>query len=152
MDLAAIEALASTASAAVVTAAATDLFEGVRRRVARMFGRGEPDPGAEQRLTLARDRLARAAPAEREQVRDVLIGQWQTRFTDLLADHPDTEDELRALVEELQERLPAVAASDHSVAAGRDVTVQAAGGSVAAGVIHGNVGPPGPTAPGLVSG
>jgi hypothetical protein len=43
-----------------------------------------------------------------------------------------------------------VSASDHSVAAGRDVNVSASGGGVAAGVIHGNVGPGNPTMPGPV--
>jgi hypothetical protein len=66
----------------------------------------------------------------------------------LLADHPDAEDEVRALVEELQRELPVVTASGHSVAAGRDVSVTAEGGSVAAGVIHGDVMPPGPPVPG----
>jgi hypothetical protein len=41
-----------------------------------------------------------------------------------------------------------VVASDHAVAAGRDVNVTASGGGTAAGVIHGNVTPPGPTQPG----
>jgi hypothetical protein len=40
-----------------------------------------------------------------------------------------------------------VSASDHSVAAGRDVNITASGGGTAAGVIHGNV-TPGPTLPG----
>ena len=42
----------------------------------------------------------------------------------------------------------AVSAADHSVAAGRDVNITASGGGTAAGVIHGNVAPPGPTPPG----
>ncbi len=41
-----------------------------------------------------------------------------------------------------------VSASGHAAAAGRDMHVTASGGSVAAGVIHGNVVPPGPTLPG----
>jgi len=41
-----------------------------------------------------------------------------------------------------------VAASGHAVAAGRDVNITASGGGTAAGVIHGNVTPPGPTRPG----
>lgn len=45
-----------------------------------------------------------------------------------------------------------VSASDHAVAAGRDMNITASGGSVAAGVIHGNVAPPGPTPPGPVQG
>ena len=43
-------------------------------------------------------------------------------------------------------RVPGV--SDHAVTAGHDVNVRADGGSVAAGVIYGNVTPPGPTPPG----
>jgi hypothetical protein len=41
-----------------------------------------------------------------------------------------------------------VAASDHAVAAGRDMNITASGGGTAAGVIHGNVTPPNPTPPG----
>ena len=39
-------------------------------------------------------------------------------------------------------------AADHSVAAGRDVTITATGRGTAAGVIHGDVAPPDPTLPG----
>jgi hypothetical protein len=42
--------------------------------------------------------------------------------------------------------------SDHSLAAGRDVNITASGGGTAAGVIHGNVTPPGPTPPGPAQG
>jgi hypothetical protein len=45
-----------------------------------------------------------------------------------------------------------VTAADHSVAAGRDVKITATGGGIAAGVIHGNVAPPGPTRPGPAQG
>ena len=69
---------------------------------------------------------------------------------DLLDEDPALEAELRALVEEVAARLPAgaVSAAGHSVAAGRDVNITASGGGIAAGVIHGNVAPPDPTAPG----
>ena len=101
MDITAIEALAATASTALVTAAATDAFEGVRHRVARMFGRGQSDPKIEERLVATSEQLARAAPAELERKQAALAAQWQTRFADLLADYPDAEVELRALVEDL---------------------------------------------------
>jgi hypothetical protein len=54
--------------------------------------------------------------------------------------------ELRALVQEVAAQLPAgaVSATDHSVAAGRDVKITASGGGIAAGVIHGNVALPDP--------
>jgi len=41
-----------------------------------------------------------------------------------------------------------VSASDHAAAAGRDMNITASNGGTAAGVIHGNVTPPGPTLPG----
>jgi hypothetical protein len=46
----------------------------------------------------------------------------------------------------------AVSAAGHSVAAGRDVKITASNGGTAAGVIHGNVAPPGPTRPGPAQG
>jgi hypothetical protein len=101
MDVAAIEALTATASTALVTAAVTDTFEGVRHRVAQMFGRGRPDPKIDQKLVITRDRLAAAAPVEREREQAALAAQWQVRFADLLADYPDAEAELRALVKDL---------------------------------------------------
>ena len=72
------------------------------------------------------------------------------RFADLLDEDPGLEAGLRALVEEVAAQLPAAAlsAADHSVAAGRDVTITASGGGTAAGVIHGSVAPPTPPGPG----
>jgi len=73
-----------------------------------------------------------------------------SRFADLLDEDPGAEAELRALVEEVAAQLPAgvVSAADHSIAAGRDVQITASAGGIAAGVIQGNVAPPGPTLPG----
>jgi hypothetical protein len=108
-------------------------------------------PVIERRLDATRDQLSAAAPGDLEKVRASLAGQWETRFSDLLADHPDAQPELVALVEDLRVIAP-VTAADHAVAAGRDVNVTAEGGSVAAAVIHGNVAPPGPTVPGPARG
>ena len=80
-------------------------------------------------------------------VQAALATQWETRFADLLADHPDAEAELAALVKEIR---PTVTATDHAVAAGGNVTATAQGGGVAANVIHGDV-HAGPTRPGQVS-
>jgi hypothetical protein len=121
----------------------------VRHKIARLFGRGTPDPKIEQRLDASRAQIVGAAPAELEQAHSAQAAQWQARFSDLLDDHPDAVDELRGLVEEIRASLP-VAAADHSVAAGRDVTVSADHGSVAAGVIQGNVTLQGPPVPGPV--
>ena len=63
-------------------------------------------------------------PAELEGAQAIQAAQWTTRFGDLLADHPEADAELRALVAEIQAAVP-VTATDHSVAAGRDLSVQA---------------------------
>ena len=89
----------------------------------------------------------RSAPGDLETVQAALAAQWETRFADLLADHPDAEAELAALVKDIR---PTVTATDHSVAAGGNVTATAQGGGVAANVIHGDV-HVGPTRPGPVS-
>src|SRR6516162_8279092 len=140
-------ALAATAAAALLQAVVTDDWEGVRHKVARLFGRGQPDVAIERRLDATRDQLAAATPGDLETVRAALAAQWETRFADLLADHPDAEAELAALVKDIK---PAVTATDHSVAAGGNVTATAKSGGVAANVIHGDV-HAGPTRPGQVS-
>ncbi len=122
------------AAAALVQAMVTDGWEGVRHKVARLFGRGQPDVVIERRLDTTRDQLAAATAGDLETVQAALAGQWETRFADLLADHPDAEAELAALVKEIR---PTMTASDHSVAAGGNVTATAKSGGVAANVVHG---------------
>jgi hypothetical protein len=143
-------ALAALAGNTVVTAAVTDAWESAREGFARLIGRGDPAriKLAEERLAQTHDQLARAAGAGLEQTRAALEAQWVTRLTDLLEEDPGVEAGLRALVGEIQARLPAgmVSAADHSVAAGGDVTATAKGGGVAANVIHGDV-HAGPTRP-----
>jgi hypothetical protein len=142
-----VVALAALAAAALVQAVVTDGWEGVRHKVAAIFGRGQPDPAIERRLDATRDELAATPPGELQTAQAALAAQWQTRFADLLADHPDAEADLAALVKEIR---PSVTASDHSVAAGGNVTATAQDGGVAAAVIHGDV-QAGPTRPGQVS-
>ena len=80
----------------------------------------------ERRLDATRYQLTAATPGEVETVRAALAAQWETRFTDLLADHPDAEAELAALIKEIR---PDVTATDHSVAAGGNVTATAKSGA-----------------------
>lgn len=143
MDAAALAALAGDA---LVTAAVTDGWEGFRHRIARLFGRGEPDALAEYRLDAAREELMAAVPAELGVRRARLAGQWEVRFAALLADHPDAAAELEALVSEIS--LGVVSASDHSAAAGRDMFASAGHGSAAVNVANAPV-TVGPTIPGL---
>jgi|SRR5215469_3938041 len=142
-----IAELAILAGNALVQAMVTDGWEGIRHKVAALFGRGEPDTRVEQRLDASHSELTAAEPADLDRVREGLAAQWQTRFNDLLTDHPDAEPELSTLVKLMARNAPA--ASDHAVSAGRDVTVRADRGGVAAGVIHGTVST-GPTKPDAV--
>jgi len=148
----ALVALAALAGNTVVTAAVTDAWDSARKGFARLLGRGDPGKTklAEERLAETHDQLADASGADLEETRAALEAQWVTRMRDLLEEDPGAEADLRALVEEIQARLPAglVSAADHAVAAGRDVNISADRGGIAAGVIHGNVAPPGPTHPG----
>jgi hypothetical protein len=139
-----VAALTASAGTALVQAMVTDGWEGMRNKVARLFGRGEADPTIERRLDAAREQLAAAPPGELMQVQTTLANQWQTRFDDLLADHPDAQADLAALVDELN---VVTSASGHSVTAAGNVNVAADHGGVAAGVIHGDV-RTGPTRPG----
>lgn len=120
--------------------------------MARLLGRGDPqrEQLAGQQLDQTRDQL-RAASGQ-EQAQASLEAVWQARLFSLLEAQPDSAADLLALVEQARAQLPGAAAADHSVAAGRDVNVEAAGGGVAAAVIHGNVAPPNPTEPGPAQG
>jgi hypothetical protein len=138
-------ALAAMAGTALVQAMVTDGWEGFRQKVARLFGRGQPDPAIERRLDASTNELNAALPGELDKVRAELAGQWQTRFADFLADHPDAATELDALVKEMQ---AGIAPWDHSFGA-RDVQMNADRGGVSAGVIHGPV-TTGPPMPGTV--
>ena len=141
-------ALATLAGNTVVTAAVTDAWEAARKGFARLLGRSDPDKTmlAEQRLAETHKQLTRANGADLERARATLEAQWVTRLEDLLEEDPSAEADLRALVQEIQAKLPAgmVSAADHAVAAGRDVNITASGGGTAAGVIHGNVAQPNP--------
>ena len=150
----AVVALAALAGNTVVTAAVTDAWESARKGFARLLGHGDPAETklAVERLAETHDQLAEATGTDMERVRAALEAQWVTRVRDLLEEDPGVEADLRTLVQEIQAQLPAgmVSATDHAVAAGRDVNTSASGGAVAAGVIHGNVAPPNPTPPGPV--
>jgi len=146
--------LAQFAGQTLAAAAITDAWESVRGRFAKLIGRGNTRKTeiAEQWLITTREQLM-AAGSGLEQAERVQAERWAGRFADLLDEDPGLQSELRALVDEVAAQLPtaAVAAMDHSVAAGRDLKIMADRGSVAAGVIHGNVAPPGPTPPGPAS-
>lgn len=146
-------ALAQFAGQTVAAAAITDVWESVRGRFARLLGRGDirKTEVADGWLAQTHEQLIAAGTGTAlEQARQAATERWAGRFADLLDEDPGLAAELRALVDAVAALLPAATATatDHSLAAGRDVNITASGGGVAAGVIHGNVAPPGPTRPG----
>jgi hypothetical protein len=142
-------ALAQFAGQTVAAAALTDLWETALGRFVRLLGRGNVRKAeiAEQWLTTTHDQLSAATGSELEQAQRAQAERWAGRFADLLDEDPGLETELRILADEVAAQLPTavVSATDHSVAAGRDLKITADRGATAAGVIHGNVAPPGPT-------
>lgn len=135
----ALVALATAGGSAVVQAAGTEVWEGLRVRVARLLGRGD---GEHERAELERlDRTAgvleASEPARAEQVRARQEASWQTRFETLLeglcgVERERVVAELRALVQEQAEAAGAVSAGHQGVSVGGSVEVRADHGSVAA--------------------
>jgi hypothetical protein len=147
--------LAQLAAQTVVAAASTDAWAKAKEGFVRLLGRGDPVRAgvAERRLEKTQADLAALPPADLDSARAAMVRQWETRLADLLEEDPGAAGSLRELVSQIREQLPAavVSAVGHSVAAGRNMTIAADRGAVAAAVIHGNVAPPGPTGPGLAS-
>jgi len=142
-------ALAQFAGQTVAAAAITDVWESVRARYAKLLGHGNAQrtKAADRWLRQTREQLTTAAPGTAlEQAQRAATEQWAARFADLLDEDPALATELRALANEVAAQLhaPPVSAAGHSVAAGQDVQIEASGGGIAAGVIHGNVTPPSP--------
>ncbi|MFI1488034.1 hypothetical protein [Streptomyces sp. NPDC020747] len=107
----ALMAVAGTGGAAVVQAAGTDAWTGLRQRVARLLGRGDAQ---RERAELERlDRTVQAleeadATGETERMHLRQEASWQTRFESLLENLETSEqqqvaNELQALVAEQQE-------------------------------------------------
>jgi hypothetical protein len=100
-------ALAGAGGSALVGAMATDAWQATRSGVARLFGRGglQRQRSIEAQLD---DNAALVVQAEDpEAVRQSLVPVWRLQFEALLREHPEVEQELRALVAQVQEVLPA---------------------------------------------
>jgi len=101
-----IDALAALAANTIVATAVTDAFEGLRAKVARIFGRDKPDLGVQRRLDATKQQLAAVAPGALESAKASQARQWETRFADLLADYPEAAAELQALLAEFKALSP----------------------------------------------
>ncbi|MEU6552849.1 hypothetical protein ABZ915_21580 [Streptomyces sp. NPDC046915] len=141
----AFTALATAGGAAVVQAAGTDAWSGLRQGLVRLIGRG--DSGRERTVEERLDRTAGALVAARGQEAEALRIQeeaaWRGRFADLLEDLGEAErhrvaTELRALLGEYVAAAAGTVSAPGGVAAHRDVNIRADNG-IAAAVVHGGV-------------
>lgn len=147
-------ALAAAGGSAVVQAAGTDAWGGLRQAVARWFGRGDQprEQGELERLdeTAAALEGSGTDGAQRVMIRQEAV--WQTRFEGLLesmdaAERNRAGEQLRVL---LVQHAPqaGVPAGEGGLTAGGNVEIHADGGSIAAGVLHGGAQVGTPTVPG----
>ncbi|WP_422738135.1 hypothetical protein ACN263_02060 [Micromonospora sp. WMMD729] len=140
-------ALAASAATSVVSAMATDAWQSIRGRIAQLLGRGDTRSERVALETLDEDAVLLAAGAAVE-TRQEVTAAWTVRLRDLLRADPSLAAGLRELVADVDASTGSASASGHGVAAGRDMTIEASHGGVAAGTIHGSVNPPGPSLPG----
>jgi hypothetical protein len=95
--------LAVAGATALVNAMVTDGWEGVRKKIGKLFGRGDEKrtEDALARLDRSHAELARSSGDDAAQARQQQAARWQTRFEDLLEEHPDAEKELRAILAQI---------------------------------------------------
>ncbi|MEU0603763.1 hypothetical protein ABZ484_36905 [Streptomyces sp. NPDC006393] len=150
----AMTALAAAGGTAVVQAAGTDAWTGLRRRLARLLGQGNPQrENAElERLDQTAGELETAGPTELERVRILQEARWRVRIETLLESLDDTgraeaAEQLGGL---LGPRIPegGVSVSRGGQAVGGNVDIRADRASAAAwnmgNVYLGNPPQPGP--------
>ncbi|MDT0343535.1 hypothetical protein [Streptomyces litchfieldiae] len=136
---------------AAATSAAMWLFQWAAARVA-----GRAEAAADQVLDVALERLETTVrgelgedPAlerlteEAAEGRDTPSDRTRRRVADALEDaaerDPAFAEALRAALREIQEASGTSATATDGIAVGGDLTIKAEGGSIAAGVIHGDV-------------
>ncbi|MFJ2194164.1 hypothetical protein ACIOJE_40575 [Kitasatospora sp. NPDC087861] len=139
MDLGSeLTTLASNGASQLINVIASDGWAAVKSVVLGMWRRSHPER-AEADLAQARtDLLTAQEEGTAEQLRQVLVVEWQARLSRLLLAHPDLADELRALLEgalagpEANGTMPAagsititshVTGGGDAYVAGRDLTV-----------------------------
>lgn len=139
----ALTALAAAGGTAVVQAAGTDVWTGLRRAVAGWFGRGdaEREQAELERLDQTAGELRSASADQAERLRIRAEAAWQARIEALLENLSEVErtsaaEELRALLAE-QTTQGGASAGPGGVAVGGNMDIHAEDGSIAAAVIHG---------------
>ncbi|MGW7420638.1 cell division protein ZapB [Streptomyces sp. NPDC054813] len=139
----ALMTLAAACGAAVVRAAGTDAWTGLRVAVARWLGRGDGqrEQAELERLDQTASELQSAETAQAEVLRIRQEAAWQARIEALLErlDHDEraqAAEELRTLLTQHTHQ-GGVSAGPGGLAVGGSVDMHAGEGSIVAGVIHG---------------
>ncbi|WP_406291605.1 hypothetical protein [Streptomyces sp. NBC_00624] len=128
-------ALAGAGGGAIVQAAGTDAWNGIRGGVARLFGRGESGREQAELERLDRTRAVLEAAQDGNETERVQIAQaavWQTRLETLLEELPETERqqvvaELKALVAQASAQTPEAVHNDFQNATFTHSQVQGSG-------------------------
>ncbi|MFG2260454.1 hypothetical protein [Streptomyces mirabilis] len=141
----ALAALAAAGGGAVVQAAGTDAWNGLRRRVGEIFARGDAARAEAELERLDRSARALAPGASADIVAERLRqeGAWAGRFETLLESLDDATREQAA--EELRELLLFVSASAGDTAVATGQAVARDGGSAVTGIKNTGGGRPGPS-------
>jgi hypothetical protein len=139
-------ALAASGSTALVQAAGTDAWEGIRNRMAKLFGRHDQqrERAELERLNYTAAILQQAPVGEIEELRIRQEASWQTRIEDLLEslDADEREQvsvELRSIIDDGAVPARTISAEQGALAAGGNIDIRADRGSIAGGAIHGDV-------------
>ena len=141
-----LAAVASTSATTLVAAMTTDAWHGARSGVGRLFRRDGRDrqKTAEMQLDSNADLVAKADDQNR--ARTSLVGVWTLEFERFLIQHPDADDDLRALMAQVRASLPSAQQSwVQTVIAYGGLSVGVQGGNV---VMHGTSWQPAAPAPG----
>lgn len=102
-----LASVASSGASALASAFATDAWTAARAGFVKLFSRGDPEREhvAAKRLDESAAQVELATDARRSEVRETLTQMWQVRLGDLLEEHPDAVEQVRALVGEIQDAL-----------------------------------------------
>ncbi|MGW1895133.1 hypothetical protein ACWCP6_33570 [Streptomyces sp. NPDC002004] len=138
-----LAALAASGGTAVVAAAGTDAWSGLRQALARWFGRGEAqrEQAELERLDRTAAALRGAGPAEAAQARIRHEASWQARIEAVFeildeAERHQAASQLRSVLAQ-HARFTEATTGPGGLAIGGNADLRADGGSIVAGVIHG---------------
>ncbi|MFD8216330.1 hypothetical protein ACFV2U_21930 [Streptomyces sp. NPDC059697] len=103
-----VAALAQAGGTTLVTAMASDAWQGVRDAFGRLLGRGNADREnrALARLDAAAATVAQTSGQDGDAVLGQVAGQWQTRLQDFLEEYPEAREQLEALIEQARSQVP----------------------------------------------